>query len=193
MIGVEIGGHHHPIPARENVVIPLRLHPLLSCCKQLHPGRPQQILHFLLRVRRKLHPTEPIQHVLAFKIAALRHRIVPAELLSHFSPQHCGNLSRLPDEVASLMPIAVGILRSKERAVRMREFTTDVLQRLFHNFTKPVLFRETPSIEIDPHQLRVVVEHLLEMGNQPLAVHRVAVKPAAEMIVDPSGRHGSQL
>ena len=88
------------------------------------------------------------------------------------------------------MPLTVGILRSKERAVWMREFTTNILQGLFHDFTKPILFGETPSIEVDPHQLRVVVEHLLEMGNQPLAIHRIAMEPAAEMIVDPSSCHG---
>ena len=91
------------------------------------------------------------------------------------------------------MPLTVGILCSKERTVRMREFTANVLQRLFHDLTKPILFGKTPSIEVDPHQLRIVVEHLLEVGNQPLAIHRVAVEPAAEMIVNPSGCHGSQL
>src|SRR4029077_8165565 len=110
-----------------------RLCPLLACGKQLYPGRPQQGLHLLMRVWRELNLTEPIQHVLALKIAALHHPIVPAELLSPFGPQHCSNLSRFPKEVASLMPITVGILCRKECAVRMCEFTTNVRQGLFHH------------------------------------------------------------
>src|SRR5215510_759873 len=188
-IGVEIGGHHHAIPTREYVVIPLRLHPLLAYGKQLHPGRLQHILRFGIEPSR----TEPIQHTLTFKISALRYPIEPTELLAHFGPEHRDNLSRLPDEVASLMPFTVGILRRKERPVRMRELTMYKLQCFFHNFTKSILFGESPSIEVDPHQLRVVIEHLLEMGNQPLAIHGVSMEPATEMIVDPSGCHGSQL
>ena len=38
----------------------------------------------------------------------------------------------------------------------------------------------------------VVVQHLLEVGDHPLAVHRVPAEPAAQVVVDPAERHLGQ-
>jgi len=38
-------------------------------------------------------------------------------------------------------------------------------------------------------QLRVVVQHLLEMRHQPLLIGRIAREAAAEMVVDAAARH----
>src|SRR6516162_10882103 len=39
---------------------------------------------------------------------------------------------------------------------------------------------------------RVVVEHLLEMRDQPALVHRIAREPSAEMVVDAAFRHARE-
>ncbi len=46
--------------------------------------------------------------------------------------------------------------------------------------------------EIDPGQLGVVVQHLLEMGDQPLVVDRVPGESAAELVVDAAVGHFAQ-
>ena len=45
------------------------------------------------------------------------------------------------------------------------------------------------GVEIQLRQLRVVVEHLLEMRHQPFGIHRVAGEAAAKLIVNAAGRH----
>ena len=42
---------------------------------------------------------------------------------------------------------------------------------------------------VDPGELGVVVEHLLEMRDEPDGVRRVPMKPAAELVVDAAVRH----
>ena len=45
------------------------------------------------------------------------------------------------------------------------------------------------GFEVGNRQLRLVVQHFLEMRHVPIFVHRVAVKAAAEMIVHASRGH----
>jgi len=47
-------------------------------------------------------------------------------------------------------------------------------------------------MQVDAGQDRVVVEHFLEVGHQPLRIHAVAVETAADVIVDASVRHAPQ-
>ena len=44
-------------------------------------------------------------------------------------------------------------------------------------------------VEVKLRELRVVVEHLLEMRHEPFGIHRVARKSAAELVVDAAGGH----
>jgi hypothetical protein len=48
---------------------------------------------------------------------------------------------------------------------------------------------EGEGIEIGPQQFGIVVGHLLEVGDDPLRVHTVAVEPAAELVVDTAPAH----
>ena len=45
-------------------------------------------------------------------------------------------------------------------------------------------------MEVDPGQESVVIEHLLEVGDQPAVVDRVTGKPPAQVVVDPTRGHG---
>jgi hypothetical protein len=46
-----------------------------------------------------------------------------------------------------------------------------------------------PPVEVERGELGVVVEHLLEVRHEPLAVHRVAVEAPAELVVDAAAGH----
>ena len=52
--------------------------------------------------------------------------------------------------------------------------------------------RDLKSVEIGDRQLRLVVEHFFEMRHVPEGIDRVAMKPAAEMIVHSARRHFAQ-
>src|SRR5262249_9817663 len=45
------------------------------------------------------------------------------------------------------------------------------------------------ALEVRDGEERVVVKHLLEVRNEPAAVGRIAVKPAAHVIADSAARH----
>ena len=45
-------------------------------------------------------------------------------------------------------------------------------------------------MQVGPQQAGLVVEHLLEVGDQPLGVGRVAGEAAAQVVVDATGGHG---
>ncbi len=44
-------------------------------------------------------------------------------------------------------------------------------------------------MEVRAHEQRLVVEHLLEVGNQPLLIHAVPRETTAEVVVHPAGSH----
>ena len=46
--------------------------------------------------------------------------------------------------------------------------------------------------QIRQYQLRLVVEHLLEVRHAPLCVHRIPVKSAGQVIVNPAERHRAE-
>ena len=50
--------------------------------------------------------------------------------------------------------------------------------------------RRLPPVQVRPQQPGLVVEHLLEMGDQPLTVRRVAGESPDQVVVDATGGHG---
>jgi hypothetical protein len=45
-------------------------------------------------------------------------------------------------------------------------------------------------VQVGASEQRLVGEHLLEVGDQPAGVGRVAAEPADDVVIDPTGRHG---
>ena len=84
----------------------------------------------------------------------------------------------------------IGIEGRIERALRSREIAQHEVQRLVHDAQVVGLARDLPGMKIGPGQERLIREHLLEMGDQPAGIGRVAAEPAHEMVVDAAGRHG---
>ncbi len=48
------------------------------------------------------------------------------------------------------------------------------------------------GFNVDTREERIVVEHFFKMGDQPSGVRRVAREAAADMVIDPAGRHHIQ-
>jgi hypothetical protein len=45
------------------------------------------------------------------------------------------------------------------------------------------------AVQVGPGEERVVVEHLLEVGDEPDVVDRITREPAADVVEDAAGRH----
>ena len=106
---------------------------------------------------------------------------------------------RLADQVDQLVPrpreepafdaLGVGVLRGEEPALGMLHLPQQVLDRLGRHAAIAILAGDLPGPRVQLHELGVVVEHLLEVGNVPRTVGGVPGEPPAHMVVDPALRH----
>src|SRR3954470_390052 len=85
--------------------------------------------------------------------------------------------------------LAVGVEAACEPPPRGPQPAADPTERL----VDPLLIKRAlgllPNQAQQVDELRIVVEHLLEMRNEPARIGRVAGEPAAEMIVDAALGH----
>src|SRR6266446_4133315 len=84
---------------------------------------------------------------------------------------------------------AVGILGGKESALLRSHVAGDIIENVSGNGFEFRIARDLKRIEIGNGELGLIVEHFLEMRHVPVAIDRVAVKTAAEMVVHPAGGH----
>ena len=99
------------------------------------------------------------------------------------------------DRVASASLLgrhAVGILGREEPAVGMRQITTHIRQRVVGHRRERRVASCLRRLQTRQGQLRLVVEHLLEVRDPPGRVHRVAVEPATHVVAHPTRRHRPQ-
>ena len=94
-----------------------------------------------------------------------------------------------PGERQALDAVGVGVLRRGEAAALERELAQHVLDRLLDDLAVALLAEHEPAVQVGDGELRVVVEHLLEVRHEPALVDRVAVEAAADEVVHPAGRH----
>jgi hypothetical protein len=73
-------------------------------------------------------------------------------------------------------------VRCRSRS-RVQHFALQVGQRFPHYPLEEGMVRHLERMQVHANELRVVVEHLLEVGHQPPLVHAVARESAAEMVV----------
>jgi hypothetical protein len=86
----------------------------------------------------------------------------------------------------------VGVERAGERAVGGAHLAQHPVQRAHGDVGVKLVACERVGVRIRPAELRVVVEHLLEVGQQPAFVGRVAVEAAADVVEDSALRHRGQ-
>ena len=72
----------------------------------------------------------------------------------------------------------------------MAEVARDVGDDLVEYLTKARLTGHLPRVEVGACEQRVVVEHLLEVGHDPVRIDGVPRESSAEMVVDATGGHG---
>ena len=77
---------------------------------------------------------------------------------------------------------AVGVFGRVEPALAVGEIAHDVGQRVFRDRRVEVVARRLRGLEIRERELRLVVQHLLEVRDAPFGVDRVAVKAATDVV-----------
>ena len=71
----------------------------------------------------------------------------------------------------------------------MRHVAQYVVERTAHHGGIPLIATHEIGIKIEFDQLRVVVEHFLEMRHLPCGIYRVPCEATAQMIVNATRRH----
>ncbi len=94
-----------------------------------------------------------------------------------------------PDVKLAFVAFAVGILRAVKAALGVGHLAQDKVAGFPRHAGKVGVARGLKGLDIAAGQQGVVVEHFFEMRHQPALVDRVAMKSAAEMIVDAAGGH----
>ena len=109
---------------------------------------------------------------------------LPGESLAHL-------LDR-PDVELALDPLGVGVERRAEAALGPAHLGERPVERLAGHRPEQRLARDLPAVQVGAREQGVVVEHLLEVGDEPVRVDRVAREAAADLVVHPARRHRAQ-
>ncbi len=175
------GGHHLVVPAGRGPPVARREQPLPDA---VDPGRVEDLV-----------PLRQLQHGRALlEGALLGHPEVAGGQFRVRVAEHLAQLLRRPHVVGALhMPpgavVAVGVQRGGEAALRCAQFADHEVGRLQRHPARELRAGGPPQVGVDPAQQGVVVEHLLEVRDHPVAVHGVAGEAAAELVVDAAARH----
>ena len=89
----------------------------------------------------------------------------------------------------SLMTFAVGVLGGKKAAIGVRQVAQNVIQNVADDFRVALVAADEKGVEVKLRELRIVIEHLLEMRHEPLGVHGVAREAAAKLVVNSPSIH----
>ena len=80
-------------------------------------------------------------------------------------------------------PVGVRVLGGGESALGQAQLAHQVVERLRGDAAVALLAGHGPAVQIRDGQERVVVEHLLEVGDEPDSRPRIAVEAAANVVV----------
>ena len=90
----------------------------------------------------------------------------------------------------ALHALGVGVLRSAQAGdTGSLQVTQHVSDRLLHHLDEPGIPGQLPRMQVGENKARLVVEHLLEVGDRPCVVGGVTGKAPAQMVVDATRRH----
>ena len=121
---------------------------------------------------------------MAFEIAVRRDVVVACEEFTVLGAELFDHGVVGPDVELALLAFGIGIERSGERALACRHFAREPVDRLLRALAIERLVEARVGDGKQFEKLRVVVEHFLEMRDEPTFIDRVAREAAAEMIVN---------
>ena len=135
-----------------------------------------------------------VENAPALEIAARRDPVVGSEDPGPILSQSRFQLGWSPGEEQALFSVAcrrgaVGIGRGVKAALGCAHVAVRVSQNLPRD--PGVILRpcDLITLQVGQREQCVVVEHLLEVGNEPAVIRRVPVEASAYLVVHPSRRH----
>ena len=128
------------------------------------------------------------QDVVSFPIAFIGYAVDAHEQIG-IRVERFADLVRRPDVELPFFSFAVGVEAAVEAAVFVPHFSKHPIERFLGDAPIELVARHLPRMQVDPRELRIVVQHLFEVRNQPASVDRVAGKAAANLIVHSALRH----
>ena len=103
--------------------------------------------------------------------------------------EHLLDLRGRPRVGQPFLAVRVRVLRGREAALRQAQLAEHVVERLLDDPPVALLACHRPAVQVRGREERVVVEHLLEVGDEPDLVHGVPVEAAADEVVHAARRH----
>ena len=116
----------------------------------------------------------------------------PGHELGGVVAQHRGDLIGGPHVEPALLALGVGVEGRVEAAAVVAQIAQHESDGLVQHLPEAGAASYLPGVQVQPGEQGVVVQHLLEVGHNPLGVHRVAAETAAQVVVDPPRGHGVQ-
>ena len=92
----------------------------------------------------------------------------------------------------ALDAVGVGVLRRREAAFGQAQVAQQVVERFLRDLAIALVPGHEPAVQVHGGEQRVVVEHLLEVRDEPLPVDGIAVKAAADEVVHAARGHRVQ-
>jgi hypothetical protein len=133
----------------------------------------------------------PDGDVRALEVARLGHPEVLDRLVGEVA-EHRAHLGGPPDVELALDALGVGVERGGERALVLAELAQREVERLAAHALEQRLAGDLPAVQVGAGEQRVVVEHLLEVRDEPGAVDRVAGEAAADLVIHAAAGHPPQ-
>ena len=189
------GGHRERVPGQQHLVVEPRPHPPGARGEQPPPRRGQFRPYGLLReiesLRQRLVVRDAAQDRPTLPIP-FRTEVVGGGEQRRLRTQHCLDLRGLPDIEPAFFTLGVRVERGEEAAFGAPHLPAHPVEGRPRRLRAAGIPGDPVRLEVRRDEQRVVVEHLLEVGNEPLAIGGVPVEPAAELIPEPAGGHPRQ-
>ena len=183
--GVGERGDHQAVPVGQHLVVPARPDALVA--HRLQPGA-QARQPLLLGVAQQRRRAVAMQDGVMLPVA-LRRDVVDLLEEGRIGAQHRIDLGLVPDIELALDAFAVGVVGRGKAAALGHHLAQHPVAGLgdARGVERASGLLPDQGQQID--ELGIVVEHLLEMRDQPLVVGGVAREAAAQMIVDAALAH----
>ena len=118
--------------------------------------------------------------------------VTPSSSAAHApssSPRTSASCAGVQTYVRPSHALRVGVERRGEAALRGAQLGDHPVAGLLGDPGAGGIAGEAPPVQVDPRELGVVVEHLLEVRHDPGAVDGVAREPARHLVVHAAARH----
>ena len=139
--------------------------------------------------RRLLDGQDRMQDIFFFEISLVTDIVDAAENFTGLCAEQSANFIGSPNEEFTFLALAIGILSRIKTASGLKHLAQQIVRGFLNYRFKKSFAGDRVRVRINGEKLGIVIEHFFKMGHQPFRVHRIAMKAAAEMIIDAALSH----